>query len=97
MKITLREHGGLAAGIKRSATVIDTDTLPKAEAAAADALLARAKEDAVVAEQPARRVPDAMSYTIEIEADGRALKLSGSDTNMNPGFAALKEWIERHK
>ncbi|AKJ14706.1 hypothetical protein ABB07_32995 [Streptomyces incarnatus] len=96
MKVTLATHGGQAAAIhlRLPPRVLDTDVLP--EDAAAE--LARLVAAAVPAAEEERhgRAPDAMSYTITVEDEGRSTVLTQSDAAMSPAFAALLGWLEKH-
>lgn len=91
MKITLREHGGLAAAIRRPPRVIDTATLP-ADQAAAVAKLAAAAGSGPAGPGAAR---DAMSYEITIEDGGRQSVLRGSDGSMPAPLAELVAALRR--
>jgi len=96
MKVTLSQHGGLAAGIhlSRPPKIVDATALD--ESAASE--LKRLSASAVSAAAPARsgRARDEMSYTITIDDDGRETVLSQSDTAMSAEFGKLLAWIQRH-
>ena len=94
--ITLEKHGGLAAGIRRPARVVDSDTLPKASAEELGRLVAALKAAPAAVEEGPGRARDVMSYTITVEDCGRATVIEQSDTTMTPEFAALMNWLEKH-
>ena len=97
MKVTLTTVGGLAAGIRRPPTVIDSAALPPDQAAELKALAKRAAADPAPATAGPGRARDAQHYTITVESgDGPSASLSRSDTTLTPGFAALLAWIQGH-
>ncbi len=96
MKVTLAEHGGLAAGVRRLPRVVEADALPKAAAAELTRLVADAKAASGVQQDGPGRARDAMSYTITIEDGGGPTVLRQSDMTMSPAFAALLTWLKRH-
>lgn len=53
-----------------------------------------APRSGVTAPRPARRVPDAMSYTITVRDGSRAAVLRESDVDMTDEFAALLDWVQ---
>jgi hypothetical protein len=97
MKVTLVQHGGLAAGInlQRPAQVIDAASLDGAQAAELKAL-AGAAMSAPAATTPSGRARDEQSYVITIEDEGRDVVLSQSDTTMSAEFGKLLAWLRRH-
>jgi hypothetical protein len=95
MKVTLEQHGGLAAGIRRLPRVVKADALTR-EAAEELARLVEAARVIPVAEGDGPgRARDAMSYTITVEDSGRSVLLRQSDTSMSPAFAALLDWFQK--
>jgi len=97
MKVTLEQHGGHLAGMRRPALVVRTDTLPPDAAGELTGLVAAAKAAAPApAQGRAGPAPDAMSYTITVENGGQPVLLRQSDTDMSQAFAALLDWIRRH-
>ena len=96
MKITLAQHGGLAAGIhlQRSPLVIDTTDLEQAKAAELTRLVAAARAAPPRADNRGT-ARDEMSYTVTIEDDGHETRISQSDTTMSADFAALLAWLRR--
>ena len=96
MKITLVQHGGLAAGIRRKPQVLDAHALPTEAAGELGKLVAVAKAEPRPEENEPGRARDAMSYTITVEDGGEPTLLRGSDTNMSPAFAALLDWVEKY-
>ncbi|MGW7819541.1 protealysin inhibitor emfourin [Streptomyces puniciscabiei] len=99
MKVTLATHGGQAAAIhlRLPPRALDTDVLPENAAAELAQLVAAAGPAAEEAEEERHdRAPDAMSYTITVEDEGRSTVLTQSDAAMSPAFAALLGWLEKH-
>lgn len=97
MKITLEQHGGLAAGVRRQPRSVDTGALAPGAAAELAKLVAEAKAASAPGRSEARRVPDAMGYTITVEDDGQPpLVLRASDADMPDAFAALLDWLGEH-
>jgi hypothetical protein len=97
VKLTLAKHGGLAAGIRRSPEVLDSNDLPQAAAAELARLVAELKATRSVQNETPGRARDAMSYSITVEEGGEPTVLRQSDTTMSPSFAALLQWLERHR
>lgn len=95
MKITLAPHGGLAAGIRRPAKVLDTGAL-STEAASEIERLVKAAASKSRPPKAAPSLRDAIGYTITLERDGETTVLKASDGAMNPAFAALLEWLEKN-
>ena len=97
MRVTLEQHGGLAAGIRRRPRVVESSGLAPEAAAALARLVAEAKAALAPGGDSVRRAPDAMSHTITVEEDGQPpVVLRQSDAAMSDAFAALLEWIEEH-
>lgn len=97
MKITLEQHGGLAAGIRRRPRAVESSGLAPEAAAALARLVTEAKAAPAPGGGAVRRAPDAMSHTITVEEDGQQpVVLRQSDAGMSDAFAALLEWIEEH-
>ena len=96
MKLTLAEHGGLAAGLRlgQPPVVVDLSTLPDADARQLTDLLSAARADPVPAGR-ARAAPDAMSYTVTVEDGGTREVLRRTDTTMSDEFAQLLDRL-RH-
>jgi hypothetical protein len=90
MKLTLAEHGGLAAGLRlgQPPVVVDLSTLPDADVRQLTDLLSAARTDPAPS-GPARTAPDAMSYTVTVEDDGTREVLRRTDTTMSEEFAQL--------
>lgn len=97
MKLTLHKYGGLAAGIRRPPTIVDDRSMPEAAAQQLHDLLACARSAALAAPGATKAMPDAMSYSIEVEDNGQTVKLTASDTNMPAAFAELLDWIDAQK
>jgi hypothetical protein len=99
MKVTLATEGGIAATVLAGLPprVLDTDTLPEADAAELERLVAAAVPSvAEGTEEPSGLARDAMTYSITVEEGGRASVLVQSDTTMSPEFGALLRWVKRH-
>jgi hypothetical protein len=96
MKLTLAEHGGLAAGLRlgHPPVVVDMSILPDADVRQLTDLLSAARADPAPSGS-ARTVPDAMSYTVTVEDDGRQEVLRRTDTTMSREFAELLDRL-RH-
>jgi hypothetical protein len=96
MKVTLAEHGGLAAGLRlgHPPLVVDMSTLPDTEARQLTDLLAVARADPAPA-GPARPAPDAMSYTVTVEDGETQEVLRRTDTTMSDEFAELLDRLRR--
>ena len=95
MKISLREHGGIAAATRlgRPAKILDGSLQDTAGAAELARLVAAAKAAQSSAPPPPR--PDEMSYSITVEEDdGTTSTFRGSDTSMSPEFDALLSWVQ---
>jgi hypothetical protein len=97
MKITLAKHGGLAAGIRRPATVVDCAALAAPLGQELARLVAEAKAHGSAVSEGPGRARDAMSYTITVEDSGEVTVLKASDAALPPAFAALLHWVERHR
>lgn len=95
MKVTLETYGGLAAGIRRQPTVIDTSVLGQPEAEELARLVSEAKS-APALSSDSGTFRDAMGYTITIEEDGGAsTTLEASDGQMPESFARLLKFLRR--
>ena len=96
MKLSLIEHGGWGAGLRRRPLTVDTAALPPAAAQA----LCDLAEAAERAQAPERAAPppggDAMSFEITLDRDGRAVTLTGSDLAASPELQALADSIREH-
>jgi hypothetical protein len=98
MRVTLREHGGLAAAINRSAVarVADTRSLPAGQAAELVRLVTAALDAAAGPPAGPGRGRDAMSYTVTVEDSAGSRVLTGSDLDASPEFAELLQWLQDH-
>jgi hypothetical protein len=97
MKVTLTKHGGLAAGIFRPPSIVESSTLAEPDATELARLIAAVKLAPVDRGEGPRQARDVMSYTIKIEeADGETTLIKQSDINLSPVFADLIEWIDLH-
>ena len=98
MKLTLVEHGGWGALLKRQPVTIDTDALPVAVADQLSALAAAAERTQAhtVDTPPTSRAPDGMTYEIIVEREGQSVTLRGSDVSASPEFDALQQAMRKH-
>lgn len=96
MKITLRLHGGIAAGVRRAPSVVDTTRLPEGPASELSSLLAAAQATQVAHSGAPGRARDAISYSIEIEDNGVMTVLRETDATLSEPFARLVTWIGQH-
>src|SRR6476620_7347061 len=95
MKVSLAQHGGLAAGIRLNSPpqAVDSATLDQPRAAELRELVAAASSAPGAA--PSGKTRDEMSYTITVEDGGRETVLSQSDTTMSADFGKLLAWLKR--
>lgn len=95
MKVSLREHGGLAAGIARAPRTIDAAQLDAPAADELRRLVAAARANPGTAAPRPGPVRDAMSYAITVDDAGESVTLRQSDTDMSAAFADLLGWLRR--
>ena len=98
MKISLSQHGGLAAGInlRLPPKTVDTATLGAHEARDLERLV----DDALAAPSPPARpknARDAQTYRVTVEKDGRETVLTQSDGSLSDEFAKLLGWLQKHQ
>jgi hypothetical protein len=93
MQVSLRVSGGYG-GLRLPAQVVDCETLGASERDELAALVRRAEAEGAAASVPSR-VPDAMSFIVEVDDSGRRTILCGAEGRMPPGLAALVAWLER--
>ncbi len=95
MKIKLETFGGLAGGLGRRPSEIDSAELPESDR---DTL--RRLVSAAVSAEPPRigrsAVPDAQTYEITIEDGGRTEVLQAGDGNLPAAYAELRNWLRAH-
>jgi hypothetical protein len=98
MRVTLKEHGGLAAAINRTAAglVADTRSLPAEQAETLVRLVTAALDTATGPPAGPGRGRDAMSYTVTVESDAGTRTLTGSDLEASGEFTALLRWLQDH-
>jgi hypothetical protein len=96
MNVTLRKHGGLAAGVRRPPVVVDASKLPKPAAEELARLVAAATAVPRADDGGPGRVRDPMSYTITVDDGGRQTELSQTDGALTPEFSALLHWLSRN-
>ena len=97
MRVTLSEHGGFAAGIRRAPFTVDATEL---EAAAAERLRELVAAAMASPTSPAGRstARDAMRYTVTVSESGRApVTLHASDADPGSPVAALVDWLQRSR
>jgi hypothetical protein len=94
MKVTLAQHGGLAATMNRVPQVLDAGALPKLAKEELTRLVAAVHAASTPEENV--RARDAMTYTITVQDGGQPIVLTQSDTTMSPPFADLLAWLEQH-
>src|SRR5688572_4727180 len=94
MHITLKAHGGLAAGIQRPASSIDTAALDERESARVEHLV-QSVMDAAAAPPPPWPSPDAMTYTLTVKEGGRVRTIKVSDNDMTPELGELIDYLEQ--
>jgi hypothetical protein len=98
MKVTLAQHGGMAAGIllNRPPLAIDAEALDESKAAELKDLVAAAMSaTSAPASRPAK-TRDEMSYTITIEDGGHKTVLLQSDLGMTGEFRKLLSWLRQN-
>ena len=97
MKVTLAQHGGLAAGIRQPPRVVDSTSLPEEPAKELARLVAATRGIPDPAGDKLERARDAMSYTLTVEDDdGERTIMRQSDVDMTTPFASLIDWLRRH-
>ncbi|BCJ56123.1 hypothetical protein Asp14428_75980 [Actinoplanes sp. NBRC 14428] len=98
MRVSLTEHGGLAAAVHRAAParVADAGALPPAQARELARLVRAALDAPAGAAAGPGRARDAMSYTVTVEQDTGTTVLTGSDTAASAEFAELVQWLRQH-
>ena len=98
MKLTLVQHGGWGAALRRQPIAVDTDVLPT-DVGNEFLELASAAERADVRRADARPVPpvpDGISYEIILDRDGHIVTLKGSDASSPREFLELEQAIRKH-
>jgi N-acyl-L-homoserine lactone synthetase len=97
MKVILAKYGGFAAGIFRPPSIVESSTLPTADAMELSRLVVALKTASDSQGSEPGQARDAMSYTITVEeTSGETTVITQSDTNMSPAFVNLMQWIDRH-
>lgn len=93
MKITLQQHGGLAAAIKLPPLVLDTDELDDPTRAQVEALA-----HSVPAQRSAVRSPhpDELAYTLTLENVNGIHQLTSMETASSATFSELVRLVRRH-
>ena len=95
MKLSLQRHGGLTAGMRQPPCLVDDANLPPEQVAELRQLV-REVETAATSPPSSTRLPDAQSYVIAVDDQGRTSELRGSDLAMSEPFARLLDWLEQH-
>jgi len=88
MRLTLKVHGGFAAAMRREPAVMDTASLDPQHADRI-AHLVRAIVASPTASAPAEPMPDAMSYTLVVEQDGKTDVVKQRDGDLTAEFGQL--------
>src|SRR5688572_18773100 len=95
MHITLKTHGGFAAGIQRLPSSIDTAALDEREAARVEHLVQSVMGAAAKAPPPSRAIPDAMTYTLTVKDGDGVRTIKVSDNDMTPELGELIDYLEQ--
>ena len=97
MKVTIRESGGFAPGLRKQPKTIESSELSEEKAAELGRLVEAARSSET--EEPARpgRSRDAVNYTITVEDEGDAVELKRSDADLPQPVADLIEWIDQNR
>ena len=86
MRLTLQVHGGIAA-IRRRPVSLDTASLQPGQASTVEQL---ARTLVATASAPSGEpLPDAMSYTLTVEDDGKSVVVKQRDGGTTPEFEHL--------
>lgn len=96
MKVTIKENGGLAPGMRQPGQTIDTSSLPEEKAKELSRLVEAANEAGTSNEEIAKQGRDSISYTIKVEDVAEPIELKQSDTTMTQPVADLIEWIKKN-
>lgn len=97
MRLTLSKYGGLAAGIRRPAKSVDSQSLGPIDAEKLRQLVEAATTKPSQGKvEGAERARDAMAYEVTIKDDEASAVLAQSDVDMSASFAALVKWIDAH-
>ncbi len=98
MKITIRESGGFAPGLRKPPRTVESSQLEEDKAAELTKLVADAVSTVDETESPSTNTaPDAVSYTIIVEDDGKATQLRQSDVNLSQPVADLMAWVDENR
>lgn len=97
MKVTIKESGGLAPGMRRREQTIESESLPKAKAEELARLVEAAKYSRTSEAESDKRGRDAVSYTIHVEDQGESTELKQSDTTITQPVAELIEWVGQNR
>jgi len=93
MRMTLQVHGGIAA-IRRKALSMDTALLQPEQANIVENLARTVTATAPV--PSVEPLPDAMSYTLTIEDDGKKSVVKQRDGSITPEFQRLLDQFATH-
>lgn len=93
MKITLSQHGGLAAFIKRPPIILDTGALDERTRARVEELARAALRSPPAQAAPK---PDEISYAVQVEDGEQTAVLRGTDTAQAPDFCRLVQAVKKY-
>ena len=96
MKVTLKKHGGLAAGVRQSPCVIDSSTLAATQHDELSSLVSELQAAPAVEHESPGRMRDAMTYEITIDDNNVPFVYRQADLQMSEAFGNLLMWIEKH-
>src|SRR4051794_20586196 len=95
MKVTLRSSGGITPPLLHP-PFVDASKLSKSDADELAELIKAAETTRPERQSGPDLSRDAMTYTINVEADDGQRVLKASDTNLTPAFDKLMNWIRTH-
>jgi hypothetical protein len=93
MRMTLQTHGGLAA-IRRKPVSLDTGSLEPGQAKSVENLVRTLL--ATASAPSGEPLPDAMSYTLTVEDDGKTAVVKQRDGGITPEFERLLDQFATH-
>jgi hypothetical protein len=91
MKITLKQHGGLAAAVRRPPLILDTAELGDRR----DEVEGLARAVSAQSTSPGLPHPDAMGYTLIIAGADGTHEVRGMDNADSPEFSSLVQQVRR--
>jgi hypothetical protein len=94
MKVSVTQHGGFAAGIRRPTQIVDTTLLTASKAKELKKLIENAVRTPLANDSGHAR--DTITYAIQVEKRGsEPIVFSQSDASMSEDFASLLDWFSR--